>query len=164
MLGDTLYRSLSNKPCALQLMEEYERYNCLIIGLYPVALSDVSHFGIMTGVWEDRDERILNASTIYEKPTSNYAEEFLGVRNSMGNREYCSVFGQYILTPEVFQQLADDIKKADEEGTTREIELTSALEAVRSRVGMIGVRLYSQRFDMGNPAALVDTVAKFSTL
>ena len=118
----------------------------------------------MNGVWEDKDERILNVSTIYEKPTSNYAEEFLSVRNSMGNREYCSVFGQYILTPEVFEQLAEDIKKADEEGSSREIELTSALEAVRNRVGMIGVRLYSQRFDMGNPAALVDTISKFSHL
>ncbi len=162
MLGDTLYRSLTNKPCALQLIEEYERYNCLIIGLYPVALSEVSHFGIMNGVWEDKDERILNVTTVYEKPTSNYAEEFLAVRNSMGTREYCSVFGQYILTPEVFEQLAHDISEADAEGTHREIELTSALEAVRSRVGMIGVRLYSQRFDMGNPAALVDTITKFS--
>jgi UTP-glucose-1-phosphate uridylyltransferase/galactokinase len=164
MLGDTLYRSLTNKTCALQLIEEYERYNRLIVGLYPVALAEVSHFGIMTGVWEDKDERILNVSTVYEKPTANYAEEFLFVRNSMGQREYCSVFGQYILTPEVFQQLADDIKRADEEGTTREIELTSALEAVRSRTGMTGVRLYSQRFDMGNPVALVDTISKFSHL
>ena len=162
MLGDTLYRSLTNKPCALQLIEEYERYNCLIVGLYPVALSDVSHFGIMSGVWEDKDERILNVSTICEKPTPDYAEEHLGVRSSMGVREYCSVFGQYILTPEVFQQLAEDIKQADDESTDREIELTAALEAVRSRVGMMGVRLYSQRFDMGNPAALVDTIAKFS--
>ena len=164
MLGDTLYRSLTNKPCALQLIEEYERYNCLIVGLYPVALADVGHFGIMSGVWEDKDERILNVSTIYEKPTSSYAEEFLGVSNGMGNREYCSVFGQYILTPEVFQQLADDIRHADEEGSTKEIELTSALEAVRSRVGMMGVRLYSQRYDMGNPAALVDTVVNFARL
>ena len=164
MLGDTLYRSLTNKPCALQLIEEYERYNGLIVGLYPVALADVSHFGIMSGVWEDRDERILNVSTVYEKPTSNYAEEFLGVRSGMGGVEYCSVFGQYILTPEVFQQLAEDIANADKEGSRREIELTSALEAVRSRMGMIGVRLYSQRFDMGNPAALVDTITKFSHL
>lgn len=42
--------------------------------------------------------------------------------------------------------------------------LNAALEAVRSRVGMMGVRLYSQRFDMGNPSALVDTIAKLSHL
>ena len=164
MLGDTLYRSLSNKPCALQLIEQYERYNRLIVGLYPVEASSVSHFGIMSGVWEDKDERILKVSTLYEKPTAAYAEEFLGVRNQKGEKEYCSVFGQYILTPEVFEQLEADIKRADEEGSTREIELTSALEAVRSRIGMMGVRLKSQRFDMGNPKALVDTVAKYSHL
>ena len=162
MLGDTLYRSLTNKPCALQLIEQYERYNRLIVGLYPVEASTVSHFGIMTGVWEDKDERILNVSTVVEKPTASYAEEFLGVRNQKGQKEYCSVFGQYILTPEVFEQLEADIERADEEGSTKEIELTSALEAVRSRIGMMGVRLKSQRFDMGNPRALVDTVASFS--
>ncbi len=162
MLGDTLYRSLTNKPCALQLIEQYERYNRLIVGLYPVEASTVSHFGIMTGVWEDKDERILNVSTVVEKPTASYAEEFLGVRNQKGQKEYCSVFGQYILTPEVFEQLEADIQRADEEGSTKEIELTSALEAVRSRIGMMGVRLKSQRFDMGNPKALVDTVASFS--
>ncbi len=164
MLGDTLYRSLTNKPCALQLIEQYERYNRLIVGLYPVENNAVSHFGIMTGVWEDKDERILNVSTLCEKPTPAYAEEFLGVRNQKGEKEYCSVFGQYILTPDVFLQLEADIKRADEENSTHEIELTSALEAVRSRIGMMGVRLNSQRFDMGNPAALVDTIAKFSHL
>jgi len=164
MLGDTLYHSLTNKPCALQLIEAYERYNSLIVGLYPVELGDVSHFGIMTGVWEDKAECILNVSAIAEKPTSSYAEEFLGVRNSLGDYEYCSVFGQYILTPDVFQQLAADIKLADAEGSQKEIELTSALEAVRSRDGMIGVRLNSQRFDMGNPMALADTVTNFSHL
>ncbi len=162
MLGDTLYRSLTNKPCALQLIEQYERYNRLIVGLYPVEANAVSHFGIMTGVWEDKDERILNVSAVVEKPTAAYAEEFLGVRNQKGEKEYCSVFGQYILTPEVFEQLETDIKRADQEGSTREIELTSALESVRSRIGMMGVRLKSQRFDMGNPRALVDTIADFS--
>ena len=162
MLGDTLYRSLSNKPCALQLIEEYEKYNRLIVGLYPVELAEVSHFGIMTGVWEDKDETILNVSTVYEKPKASYAEEFLSVRNQKGKREYCSIFGQYILTPEVFEQLAADIQKADEEQSTREIELTSALEAVRSRIGMMGVRFNGERYDMGNPTALVETVAKFS--
>ena len=56
MLGDTLYRSLSNKPCALQLIEAYERTNSLTLGLYPVNVKEVSHFGIMSGVWEDKEE------------------------------------------------------------------------------------------------------------
>lgn len=163
MLGDTLYRTTSNKPCALQLIEAYERYNRLMLGLYPVSLSTVSHFGVMSGVWEDKDERVLHVNTLVEKPKASYAEEFLGVKNKQGEREYCSVFGQYILTPEVFEQLEQDIKAADAScDKTKEIELTAALDAVRQRSGMIGLRLKGERYDMGNPTALVNTVAEFS--
>ena len=163
MLGDTLSRSLTNKPCALQLIEAYERYNKLLLGVYPVPLSTVSHFGIMSGVWEDKDERVLRVKTFVEKPKASYAEEFLGVKNKAGDKEYCSVFGKYILTPEVFMQLREDIAEADAAGDkTKEIELTSALEAVRSRSGMIGLRLKGLRYDMGNPAALVETVTEYS--
>lgn len=163
MLGDTLSRSLTNKPCALQLIEAYERYNKLLLGVYPVPLSTVSHFGIMSGVWEDKDERVLRVKTFVEKPKASYAEEFLGVKNKAGDKEYCSVFGQYILTPEVFMQLREDIAEADAAGDKiKEIELTSALEAVRSRSGMIGLRLKGLRYDMGNPAALVETVTEYS--
>ena len=117
----------------------------------------------MSGVWEDKLCNVMNVTALNEKPKASYAEEFLGVRNINGEKEYCSVFGQYILTPEVFQQLGQDIRRADDEGDTiREIELTSALDAVRKREGMYGVRLKGERFDMGNPAALVETIARFS--
>ena len=163
MLGDTLYRSTSNKPCALQLIEAFEKYNRLMLGLYPVPVTEVSHFGIMSGVWEDKDECVLNVSRLTEKPKASYAEEFLGVKNKNGEREYCSVFGQYILTPEVFTRLEADIIAADKDGDrSREIELTTALDTVRQQTGMMGVRLKGERYDMGNPQALVDTVAQFS--
>ena len=162
LLGDTLCRSTSNKPCALQLIEAYERYNKLMLGLYPVPLATVSHFGMMSGVWEDKEERVLHVNTMVEKPKASYAEEFLGVKNKQGEREYCSVFGQYILTPEVFHQLEADIEASNASGDlTKEIELTSALEAVRKQYGMIGLRLNGERYDMGNPAALANTINEF---
>jgi UTP-glucose-1-phosphate uridylyltransferase/galactokinase len=162
MLGDTLYASSTNKPCALQLIEAYELSNCLTLGLYPVDVKEVSHFGIMSGVWEDKKETVLHVTTLYEKPKSSYAEEFLGVRNSKGQHEYCSVFGQYILTPEVFEQLENDIREADAHPERKgEIELTAALDKVRQRTGMYGIRLRGERFDMGNPQALVNTIATY---
>ena len=162
MLGDTLYRSATGKPCALQLIEDYERYNRLMVGLVPVPLAEVSHFGMVSGVWEDKQSCLMKVQTISEKPTANFSEEFLGVKNHNGETEYLSVSGQYILTGEVFQQLEEDIRRADIAGDmTREIELTSALEAVRQRSGMMGSRLRGRRFDMGNPAALVETITQF---
>ena len=163
LLGDTVYRSSSNKPCALQMIEAYERYNQLMVSIHPVPLTTVSHYGILSGVWEDKERTVLNVSVMNEKPKSSYAEEFLGVRNKDGVKEYYSVFGQYILTPQVFDQLADDIHKADAEGDlTREIELTSALEAVRRKSGMMGLRLKGRMFDMGNPVALANCVASYA--
>lgn len=163
LLGDTLYRSQSNKPCALQIIEQYERYNQLMVSIHPIPLADVSHYGILSGVWEDKEHTVLNVSVMNEKPKSSYAEEFLGVRNASGEREYYSVFGQYILTPEVFAQLEADIQKADaEDDHSREIELTAALEAVRQKSGMMGVRLKGTMYDMGNPTALRRCVEQFA--
>ena len=163
LLGDTIYRSKSNKPCALQMIEEYERYNSLMVSIHPVSLSKVSHYGILSGVWEDKDHTILNVSCMNEKPKSSYAEDFLGVRNKDGEKEYYSVFGQYILTPDVFAQLEKDIQQADADGDNqREIELTSALEVVRQKSGMMGVRLDGVMYDMGNPTALCKCVEQYS--
>ena len=163
LLGDTLYRSQINKPCALQLIECYERYNQLMVSIHPIPLAEVSHYGILSGVWEDKDHSILNVSVMNEKPKASYAEEFLGVRNKDGVKEYYSVFGQYILTPEVFAQLEADIQKADTEGDkTREAELIAAREAVRQKSGMMGVRLKGTMYDMGNPNALRNCVRYFS--
>ena len=163
LLGDTLYRSTTNKPCALQMIEEYERYNQLLVSIHSVPLVDVSLYGILSGVWEDKERTVLNVSVMHEKPKASYAEDFLGVRNAEGQKEYYSVFGQYILTPEVFAQLASDIAQADEAGdTTKEIELTAALEAVRQQSGMMGVRLNGTMYDMGNPKALRRCIQEFA--
>ena len=43
-----------------------------------------------------------------------------------------------------------------------EIELTSALDAVRKRSGMVGVRLRGRMFDMGNQAALTNAITEFA--
>ncbi len=163
LLGDTLYRSDSIKPCALQMVEEYERYNSLMVSVHPIPLAEVSRYGILHGVWENKDRTVLNVDVMMEKPKSSYAEDYLGVRNKKGDKEYYSVFGQYILTPEVFSQLHEDIMQREIDGDhVSEIELTSALEAVRKRSGMIGIRLKGRMYDMGNPEALRRCVEEYA--
>ena len=163
LLGDTLYRSDTNKPCALQMIEDYERYNRLMVSIHPIPLAEVSRYGILHGVWEDNDHSILNVSAMVEKPKASYAEEYLAVRNKKGEKEYYSVFGQYILTPEVFSQLHEDIMQKEIDGDHQtEIELTYALETVRKRSGMVGVRLRGRMFDMGNPSALTNAITEFA--
>lgn len=154
MLGDTIYQSSTNKTCALQLIEKFELHNKLTISIHPIPLAEVSRYGILSGLWEDKRHTIMNVSQMAEKPSAGYAEEYLGVEGNNGLKEYYSVFGQYILTPEVYEQLASDILEAYENhDDLREIELTTALEAVRTRNGMVGVTIEGKMFDMGNPEA-----------
>ncbi|MCR5579854.1 MAG: hypothetical protein K6F74_11740 [Prevotella sp.] len=163
MLGDTIYRSESNKPCALQMVEEYERYNTLMVSIHPIPLAEVSRYGILHGIWEDKQHTVLNVDVMHEKPKSSYAEDFLGVRNKDGEKEYYSVFGQYILTPEVFSVLHDSIMQHEIDGDhVSEIELTTALDTVRKRSGMMGVRLKGRMYDMGNPEALRRCVEEYA--
>lgn len=159
LLGDTLYRTDSNKPCALQLIEKYEQYNKLMVSIHPVSLAEVSHYGILSGTWEDKNETELNISQMNEKPKASYAEEFLGVKCKDGERKYMSVFGQYILTPEVFDQLRLDIANVTD--PNREIELTSALDKVRDITGMVGIQLQGRMYDMGNYNAFKNCVNNY---
>ncbi len=160
LLGDTLYRSDSSKPCALQLIEKYEQYNKLMVAIHPITLADVSHYGILSGTWEDKNETELTISKMTEKPKASFAEEFLGVKCKDGGRKYMSVFGQYILTPEVFEQLRQDIQESTD--PTQEIELTSALDKVREQTGMVGVQLQGRMYDMGNYSAYKNCILEFS--
>ena len=145
------------------MIEEYERHNQLLVSIHQIPLEEVNHYGLLSGVWENKERTVLNVSKMQEKPSSSYAECYLGVRNDKGKKEYYSVFGQYILTPEVFAQLETDIQQANASGDTqREIELTAALEAVRQKSGMIGVRLNGVMYDMGNPKTLQRCVAEYA--
>ncbi|MCI7011446.1 MAG: hypothetical protein MR905_07695 [Prevotella sp.] len=167
MLGDTIYRTQHKKPCALQLIEQYEKFGRLMVSIHSIPLSQVSHYGILTGVWENEEHTAMRVMRMCEKPKASYAADYLGVSNGKGGREYFSVFGQYVLTPEVFQQLAVQIRESEELAATHpgvpqpEIDLTTALESVRQRSGMIAVRLDGEMYDMGNPAALRKAMQEF---
>lgn len=162
LLGDTLYQTDSDKPCALQMIESYERINQLMVSIHPIPLAEVSHYGILSGTWEDKNETELSVSQMAEKPKASYAEEFLGVKCKDGSQKFLSVFGQYIITPEVFAQLRSDI--ADAADSNQEVELTSALDKVREKHGMTGVQLQGRMYDMGNFNAFAKCVSQFRSI
>lgn len=161
LLGDTLYKSNTNKPCVLQFIEAFEKYAKPMISIHEIPLHDVSYYGIISGNWTDKKETTMQISNITEKPTVAYAEEQLGVFDKKGKKHYYSVFGQYILTSEVFKQLKENIEAKDF-NDKKEIELTTALEQVREKNGMIGVKLDGEMFDMGIPKTLKNTMYNFS--
>ena len=159
LLGDTIYRSNTNKSCTRQFIEAFEKFNCPMVSIHPIPLEDVSHYGILHGNWESNREQYMHVNRFVEKPTMAYAEQNLGVRTKDGDVKYFSVFGQYILTPEVFSQLKKDINEATDE--IKEIELTSAIAKTAESTGLIGVVLKGYMYDMGKPDAFQKCISEY---
>ena len=163
LLGDTIYRSNTNKCCALQFIEAFEKYNKPMMSIHEIPLEKVCYYGVTSGKWIDSKERVLNMSNITEKPTSAYAEENLGVSSTAikGQKSYYCAFGSYILTPDIFRQLKENIDN-NVVNAKGEVELTTALEQVRQQVGLLGVRLDGKMFDIGVPNEYRTTMYNYS--
>lgn len=162
LLGDMIYHSNRNENCMSQMIDVYEKYGTPIISLHTVPKQDVVHYGIMHGLWEDPDETVLKLDEIKEKPSVDYAEDYLNVKTKASQENYYAVFGQYVLTREVF----DALRVSIEDNVTEfgEIQLTSALEMVRSQSGMMGYVVDGKSFDVGIPEKYSETMMMYGKL
>lgn len=159
LLGDTIYSSNIPKTCSSQLIEAYERIGMPLVAVHEIPLEQVVHYGVIAGNWENSTQTQLQTTMLTEKPTIEYAEDFLGVKTNSKEKAYYSVFGQYVLTPEIFQELENNIVN----GKTHngEYDLTDALEAVRRKSGLMGVVLDGKMYDIGNAQTYRDTMHSF---
>ena len=157
MLGDHLYRSNSNVSCAQQLVDAYQDHGASIVGLRVTPENMIANFGTAAGVWIE-ENRLLNINEFSEKPTLEYARDNLRIPN-LPDDQYLTVFGQYILKPEVFDFLEMHIKNNLRE--RGEFQLTSALDRVRQTDGFLGLVMDGRRFDIGLPDYYLDTLVNF---
>lgn len=160
LLGDTLYTSNTNDNCMVQMINAYNTYKQPIIAMHKIDLDNVIYYGMLHGIWQDTNESVLKLDLIIEKPTIEYAQDNLSIKNKDSNNNYYAVFGQYILTYEIFDILAKDIN--DNQSNNKEIELTSALEKLRLNVGTIGYVIQGKSYDTGIPEAYYNTMVNYS--
>ncbi len=158
MLGDHLYRSCNEKSCARQLIEAYNQHGISALGLRRTPEDQIANFGTITGVWLD-DNHLLNVTEFAEKPTVDYARNNLRVAGLPGD-EYLTVFGQYIIKPQIFDYLEEHI--ANNVRERGEFQLTSALDRLRQEDGFLGVMMDGQRYDIGLPSFYLETLRTFS--
>jgi UTP-glucose-1-phosphate uridylyltransferase len=158
MLGDHLYRSSSAVSCARQVLDAYEQSGTSVVGLRRTQEDEIASFGTATGVWSE-PERRLTVTEFAEKPTVDYARSHLRVPG-LPDGEYLTVFGQYVLKPQLFDYLEEHIRNNVRE--RGEFQLTSALDRLRQEDGFQGLIIDGRRFDIGLPGHYLDTLATFS--
>ena len=159
LLGDTIYQSNTDIPCTKQLIDNYEKYGQTMIAVHEVPPEAVVHYGIFAGDWEDKECSIMKLQRIAEKPTVEYAVDYLGMQNAQGKQSYYAAFGAYVITQEVFMRLQQMI----EQNVTQngEIQLTGALEDVCMQCGMMAFVPNGTSFDIGNAKEYRRTVSQF---
>ncbi len=159
MLGDHLYRSNTEMSCAQQLIASFEEHGMSALGLRRTPEAQLANFGTATGVWLE-SERLLSISEFAEKPTADYARNNLRVPG-LGENEYLTVFGQYIIKPMLFDYLEEHIKNNVRD--RGEFQLTSALDRLRKEDGFLGLMIDGQRYDIGLPEYYLETLQAFAS-
>jgi UTP-glucose-1-phosphate uridylyltransferase/mevalonate kinase len=157
MLGDHLYRSDGEQSCARQLIEAYNQHGISTLGLRRTPEDQIANFGTVTGVWIE-DNRLLNVTEFAEKPTMDYARNNLRVPG-LPEDEYLTVFGQYIIKPQLFAYLEEHI--ANNVRERGEFQLTSAMDRLRQEDGFLGLVMEGQRYDIGLPEYYLETLQTF---
>jgi UTP-glucose-1-phosphate uridylyltransferase/mevalonate kinase len=158
MLGDHLYRSNTDRSCAQQLLDAYHQHGTSLVGLRRTAEDQIAAFGTVAGVWLEGGQ-LLNINEFAEKPTIDYARSQLMVPGLPEN-EYLTLFGQYIIKPQIFDYLEEHIKNNVRE--RGEFQLTSALDRLRQEDGFHGVIIDGRRYDIGLPEHYLETLQTFS--
>ena len=161
LLGDHIYLSTTQVPCARQLIDAFEAHDQRsVVGLYVAKASTVSNYGTVTGTWADDDKRVLEIGELAEKPSIDYARHNL-VTPGLGRDRFLCVYGQYVLTPTVFAKLQEAVDNNQRQAG--EIQLTTALEAVRRDTGMLGCVVQGEHFDTGLPATYLRSIMAYHT-
>lgn len=157
MLGDHIYRANGDVSCARQLLDAYQRHGTSIVGMRRTPEEQIGNFGTLTGVWLE-GETLLNVTEFAEKPNLDYARSNLRVPG-LPEAEYLTVFGQYVIKPQLFEILKEHIENNVRE--RGEFQLTSALDRIRQEDGFMGLVIDGKRFDIGLPDYYLETLKAF---
>ena len=129
LLADDL---IAGDTAEIRLMAElYAEQHCSVIGVVDVPREQTASYGIVQT--SDPRAQVSPISAIVEKPEPAVAPSTLGV------------VGRYVLTPTIFELLADA-----RPGRGGEIQLTDAISRLLETERVLARRLTGRRFDCGS--------------
>jgi UTP--glucose-1-phosphate uridylyltransferase len=121
----------SEEPVATQMVREYARHGCSLLGVQDVPREQTSAYGIVRA--SPFAERLEQVSAIVEKPRPEQAPSTL------------AVIGRYVLTPRIFDHL-EQVKP----GAGGEIQLTDAISSLLAEERVLAYRFEGTRYDCGS--------------
>ena len=150
LLGDTVMQGASPLPA---MLEAWHGTGKPSVCLEPCPEDRVSRYGVAGGQQIAPD--VFALDRLVEKPPATEAPR---LRTADGVLLPFHAFAaRYLFTPEIF-----DCLEATTSGFAGEIQLTDAMERLRAKSGMLGVRWPGRRLDIGSPAGLLEAATVLS--
>jgi UTP--glucose-1-phosphate uridylyltransferase len=143
LVGDHLYVSRGQQGCAQHLVEVAERYECSVSAVHAVRENLLTYYGTIGGRLEAGKKHLYRVEKVVEKPTPTEAEQHLIVPGLRAGHYLC-FFGMHVLTPILFEILAEKIK-----GTSERITLSDALQELPNREQYLALEKMDWRYDVG---------------
>jgi len=143
LLGDTIIHSVI--PVIQQLIDIYDQYKQIIVGVESVPKDKVNRYGIIDG--KSINNSILQITNMIEKPNIDEAPTNLAFA------------GRYILTPEIFQAIEET-----KVGKNNEVQLTDAMKRFMTRGGVYSYTFEGKRYDIGDKLDYLKTTVEFGLL
>ena len=156
ILGDHLFVSSEKRRCTRQLLERYHEVEANLIGIQATPESDIGRFGTVGGEFMPSGsagrQDLVTITEFKEKPDVEYAREHLVV-DGLPTATYLTVFGLYILSPGVLDELE---RRSAEQGRKGEVQLTDALEDLRTSEAFLGMVIEGSKIDIGIPRGYLE--------
>jgi UTP--glucose-1-phosphate uridylyltransferase len=136
----------SEVPCLKQLMEVFNKTQCSVLATQVVDGPGISAYGVLDAKpVPGSNGKLYEVSSLVEKPRPEEAPSNL------------AVIGRYILTPAVFETLAD--LRA---GAGGELQLTDGLRALLKREKIYGYVFDGKRHDTGDKLGFLKATVEFA--
>lgn len=160
MLGDHIYTSGTQKRCARQVIDIFEKYDNSVSAVQQTPADLLHLFGTVRGTLIQENPRVYDIGHIYEKPPLEYAEQKLRVEGLLWGMYLC-FFGMHAFTPTIFDSLQYAIDHdLREKG---EFQLTSAQERLREGgERYLAFEAVGERHDIGIPFGYAQTQASLA--
>jgi len=144
LLADDLCTKNTNTSVLTQMIAVYKKYQCSIIAIEEIPMSQTSKYGVITGNLVDNTTDIYRVTDMVEKPNPEEAPTNM------------AIIGRYILTPDIFDILRKT--KPDKNG---EIQITDALLEQAKAGNVIAYKFKGTRFDCGSVDGFVNATNYF---
>jgi len=141
-----------------QLIEIYKKYQCSVIAIEEISLTEIEKYGVISGDLIDDKNDTYRVTNMLEKPKSHDLIKFIKDKVDLKKEPtFLAIIGRYILTPDIFNIL-NKIKP----NKSGEIQITDALLTLAKQGKVIAYKFNGRRFDCGSVEGFVEATNYFA--